>query len=95
MKMMRMSLLCIPNRFIPIRNVDDQKGQQRKKILYARRKQMALNYAASEAFTVKSSANLVGDRVPKGTYNKIIREAEEKFELEGGSISKLTILTRL
>jgi hypothetical protein len=33
--------------------------------------------------------------VPKGTYNKIIREAEEKFELEDGSISKLMILTRL
>jgi hypothetical protein len=56
---------------------------------------MALNYAASEASIIKSSAKSVGDRVPKGAYNKIIREAEEKFELEDGSISKLTVLTRL
>jgi hypothetical protein len=33
--------------------------------------------------------------VPKGTYNKIIREAEEEFELEDGTISKLMVLTSL
>jgi hypothetical protein len=35
------------------------------------------------------------DRVPKGTYDKIIKEAEEKYSLEEGSISKHTILMRL
>jgi hypothetical protein len=28
------------------------------------------------------------DRVPKGTYDKIIKEAEEKYSLEEGSISQ-------
>ena len=33
--------------------------------------------------------------MPKGTYDKIIKEAEQKFEVDEGSISKLTLLSRL
>jgi hypothetical protein len=45
---------------------------------------MVLNYAAVEASTAKESIKNVGERVPKGTYNRIIKEAEEKFEVEEG-----------
>jgi len=36
-----------------------------------------------------------GDKVPKGTYDKIIKEAEEKYSLEEGSISKHRVLMQL
>jgi hypothetical protein len=68
-----------------------------KKELFSskRKKQMALNYAAVEASTAKESIKKTGERVPKGTYDKIIKEAEQKFVVEEGSISKLTLLSRL
>jgi hypothetical protein len=72
------------------------KGAMKKELFASKRKkQMALNYAAVEASAAKESIKKTGERVPKGTYNKIIKEAEEKFEVEEGSISKLTLLSRL
>ena len=56
---------------------------------------MAINYAAMEASYLKITAKSSGDRVPKGTYDKIIKEAEEKYNLGAGSISKYTLLMRL
>jgi len=86
----------LPNENIPKSKRGRPKGTTKKELFCSkRRKQMALNYAASEASTVKSSANSGGERVPKGTYNKIIKEAEEKFNLDEGAISKPTLLTRL
>ncbi len=83
----------LPNENIPKSKRGRPKGTTKKELFCSkRRKQMALNYAASEASTVKSSANSGGERVPKGTYNKIIKEAEEKFNLDEGAISKPTLL---
>jgi hypothetical protein len=72
------------------------KGTTRVEILCAKqKKQMAINYATSEASYLKITAKSSGDRVPKGTYDKIIKEAEEKNNLGEGSISKYMLLMRL
>jgi hypothetical protein len=65
------------------------------KIASKRSKQLALNCAATEASAIKESAAKTGDRVPKGTYEKIMCEAEAKYGLEEGTICKATMLTRL
>ncbi len=50
------------------------KGTTKKEILAAKqKKQMALNHAALE---LKKTANDVGERLPKGSYNKIIEETK-------------------
>jgi len=68
------------------------KGTTKKEILAAKqKKQMTLNHAASE---LKKTANDVGERVPKGSYNKIIEETK-KIELEEGSISRSALITWL
>jgi hypothetical protein len=62
-------------------------------------KQMeAVNYAATKAFEYKEALtkdNDLKERVDKGAYDKIVREAEAKFSLAEGSIKKEPILGRL
>jgi hypothetical protein len=49
-------------------------------------KQLALNYAASKAYLVKSSYQSKGyDHIPRGAYESIIKEAESRFSLVEGS----------
>jgi hypothetical protein len=55
-------------------------------------KQLALNYATNEMNSIKAYAIESGDRVPNGTFDKIIFEAEEKWGLENGTICKATML---
>jgi hypothetical protein len=45
------------------------------------KKQMTINYAASKYSSLKMSEKETGDRVPKGTNDKIIKDAEEKYNL--------------
>ena len=40
---------------------------------------MALNHAALEASELKKTANDTGERVPKGTYRKIIEETKKNL----------------
>ena len=57
---------------------------------------VALNYASNEAFRVKQGFLSQGfERIPKGTYDKIVKKVEEKFSLKEGSLNKQTLLTRV
>jgi hypothetical protein len=53
---------------------------------------MAINYAAAEALKLKSSSNSVGDRVPKGAYKTILKEAEVLYNLDEGTVKRSTFL---
>jgi hypothetical protein len=53
---------------------------------------MALNFTATEVAAIKESAAKTGDRVPKGTYEKIMCEAEAKYGIKEGTIRKVTML---
>jgi hypothetical protein len=57
---------------------------------------VALNYASNEAFRVKHGFLFQGfERIPKGTYDKIVKKVEEKFSLKEGSLNKETLLTHV
>jgi hypothetical protein len=61
-----------------------------------RTEKLALNYASHECFNVRQVFMSNGaERIPKGTYDDIIKKAEEKFSLKEGTINKQTMLTRL